>query len=161
MVGRNNDSLIFKHLSTTQAGCCKPPEYCGFTMKNATFWEVPKSGLAANNSDCATWNNRQDKLCYECNACKGGVLANIRNQWRHLTVFNAIVLVLVTSFTLWDAMPSGTTERFAHSTSLITLCLKFVIYLVFECYTDAIPSVPLTGALGTSLEQNYFAHTQT
>ncbi|KAK2411480.1 hypothetical protein P8452_72076 [Trifolium repens] len=95
--GRNNDSLIFKHLSTTQAGCCKPPVYCGFTMKNATFWEVPKSGLAANNSDCATWNNRQDKLCYDCNSCKGGVLANIRNQWRHLTVFNGFMLVLVTA----------------------------------------------------------------
>ncbi|TKY54969.1 Tetraspanin-11 protein [Spatholobus suberectus] len=95
--GRNNDSLIFKHLSTTQSGCCKPPVYCGFIMKNATFWDVPKKGPAANNSDCTTWNNRQDKLCYDCNSCKGGVLANIRNQWRRLTVFNACVLVLVTA----------------------------------------------------------------
>ncbi|XP_061365210.1 tetraspanin-11 [Gastrolobium bilobum] len=94
--GRNNDSLIFKHLSTTQFGCCKPPVHCGFIMKNATFWEVPKKGAAANNSDCNTWNNREDKLCYDCNSCKGGVLANIRNQWRHLTVFNACALLLVT-----------------------------------------------------------------
>ncbi|XP_057420489.1 tetraspanin-11-like [Lotus japonicus] len=95
--GRNNDSLIFKHLSTTQSGCCKPPVYCGFRMKNATFWEVPKNGPAANNSDCKTWDNKQDKLCYDCNACKGGVLANIRNQWRHLTIFNGLVLALVTT----------------------------------------------------------------
>ncbi|KAK7265055.1 hypothetical protein RJT34_32671 [Clitoria ternatea] len=94
--GRNNDSLIFKHLSTTQSGCCKPPVYCGFIMKNGTFWEVPKRGPASNSSDCRAWNNRQDKLCYDCNSCKGGVLANIRNQWRHLTVFNACVLLLVT-----------------------------------------------------------------
>ncbi|CAL0330562.1 unnamed protein product [Lupinus luteus] len=95
--GRNNDSLIFKHLSTTQNGCCKPPAYCGYTMKNATYWEVPKTGPPANNSDCTIWNNKQDKLCYDCNSCKGGVLANIRNQWKHLTVFNACVLVLVTT----------------------------------------------------------------
>ncbi|XP_027368807.1 tetraspanin-11 [Abrus precatorius] len=95
--GHNNDSLIFKHLSSTQSGCCKPPVYCGFIMKNATFWEVPKTGPAKNNSDCSTWNNKEEKLCYDCNSCKGGVLANIRNQWRHLTIFNACVLILVTA----------------------------------------------------------------
>ncbi|CAL0325749.1 unnamed protein product [Lupinus luteus] len=80
-----------------KSGCCKPPAYCGYTMKNATFWEVPKTGPPANNSDCAIWSNKQDKLCYDCNSCKGGVLANIRNQWKHLTVFNACVLILVTA----------------------------------------------------------------
>ncbi|KAJ1394722.1 Tetraspanin/Peripherin [Sesbania bispinosa] len=95
--GRNNDSLIFKHLSTTQSGCCKPPGYCGFIMKNATFWEVPKKGPESNNSDCSRWNNREEKLCYDCNSCKGGVLANIRNQWKHLTIFNACVVVIVTA----------------------------------------------------------------
>ncbi|OIW19692.1 hypothetical protein TanjilG_18502 [Lupinus angustifolius] len=95
--GHNNDALIFKHLSTTQSGCCKPPAYCGYTMKNATYWEVPKTGAPTNNSDCTIWNNKQDKLCYDCNSCKGGVLANIRNQWKHLTIFNACVLVLVTT----------------------------------------------------------------
>lgn len=80
-----------------QSGCCKPPAYCGFIMKNGTFWEEPKKGPAVNNSDCNTWNNREDKLCYDCNSCKGGVLANIRNQWRRLTVFNACVLLVVTA----------------------------------------------------------------
>ncbi|TKY45550.1 Tetraspanin-11 protein [Spatholobus suberectus] len=96
-VDGNNDSLVFKRLSTTQFGCCKPPVQCGFTMKNATFWEVPKRDPAVNDSDCRTWNNRQEKLCYDCDSCKGGVLANIRNQWRHLTIFNVCVLVLVTT----------------------------------------------------------------
>lgn len=70
---------------------------CGFKKKNATFWEVPKTGrVVVNDSDCRAWNNRQDKLCYDCNSCKGGVLANIRNQWKHLTMFNICVLVLLT-----------------------------------------------------------------
>ncbi|KAG4946970.1 hypothetical protein AAZX31_15G193700 [Glycine max] len=92
----NNDSLAFKRLTTTQIGCCKPPLRCGFTKKNATFWEAPKAGPLANDTDCRTWSNRQDKLCFNCDSCKGGVLANIRSQWRHLTIFNACVLVLVT-----------------------------------------------------------------
>ncbi|RDX75988.1 Tetraspanin-11, partial [Mucuna pruriens] len=94
---RLNHSLVFKHLSTTQFGCCKPPARCGFTMKNATFWEVPKTGPAVNDSDCRNWNNGEDKLCYDCDSCKGGVLANIKNQWRYLTIFNVCVLVLVTA----------------------------------------------------------------
>ncbi|KAI4335845.1 hypothetical protein L6164_014450 [Bauhinia variegata] len=95
--GRNNDSLIYKHMSTTQSGCCKPPVYCGFIMKNATFWEVPKTGPAVKDPDCTAWNNDQHKLCYDCNSCKGGVLANIRNQWKRLTIFNICVWVLVTA----------------------------------------------------------------
>lgn len=82
---------------STQIGCCKPPLRCGFTKKNATFWEAPKAGPLANDTDCRTWSNRQDKLCFNCDSCKGGVLANIRSQWRHLTIFNTCVLVLVTT----------------------------------------------------------------
>ncbi|XP_057741655.1 tetraspanin-11-like [Arachis stenosperma] len=94
----SNEDLFFKHLSTTQVGCCKPPANCGFKMKNATYWEAPKTGASwANNSDCKTWSNKEDKLCYDCNSCKGGVLANIRNQWKHLTIFNSVVCVLVTA----------------------------------------------------------------
>jgi len=111
-----------------QAGCCKPPVYCGFTMKNATYWEVPKSGLAANNSDCATWNNRQEKLCYDCNACKGGVLANIRNQWRHLTVFNGFVLVLVTAIYAMGCYAIRNNRLDSRSNlPWLVLCLQFVI----------------------------------
>ncbi|KAI9088395.1 hypothetical protein K1719_029844 [Acacia pycnantha] len=88
-------SLIYKHLTTTQTGCCKPPAECGFTMINATYWEAAKEGAAGNDTDCKTWSNQQDKLCYECNACKGGVLANIRKQWRRLAIINTCVLLLL------------------------------------------------------------------
>ncbi|KAK7411278.1 hypothetical protein VNO78_02711 [Psophocarpus tetragonolobus] len=92
----NNASQVFKRLSTTQFGCCKPPLRCGMRMKNSTFWEAPKGGAPNNDSDCEAWNNRQDKLCLNCDSCKGGVLANIREQWKHLTIFNACVVVLLT-----------------------------------------------------------------
>ncbi|KAK7304210.1 hypothetical protein RJT34_15332 [Clitoria ternatea] len=90
----HSDSLFFKQLSTTQFGCCMPPVQCGFTMKNATFWEEPK---LVNESDCKRWKNGIEKLCYDCNSCKGGVLANIRKQWKHLTIFNVLVVILVTT----------------------------------------------------------------
>lgn len=79
-----------------QSGCCKPPTYCGFEYKNATFWEVPKSGPAVPDSDCTTWNNDQAKLCYDCKSCKGGVLANIKKEWRHLVIFNSCLFVVIT-----------------------------------------------------------------
>ncbi|KAI9117665.1 hypothetical protein K1719_011831 [Acacia pycnantha] len=48
---QNNEYLIFRHLSITQSGCCKPPVYCGFTMKNVTFWVEPKTGPVESDSD--------------------------------------------------------------------------------------------------------------
>ncbi|XP_004488375.1 tetraspanin-11-like [Cicer arietinum] len=88
--------LCQQNLSATQFGCCKPPEQCGFTLKNSTYWEVPKTGVTVNDTDCRTWNNKEDNLCYDCNSCKGEVLANIRNQWKHLFIFNVCVLTLLT-----------------------------------------------------------------
>ncbi|KAF9623516.1 hypothetical protein IFM89_003306 [Coptis chinensis] len=59
-----------------KSGCCMPPTYCGFTFKNATFWEVPKSGPAAPDLDCLTWSNHQETLCYDSKSCKAGILDN-------------------------------------------------------------------------------------
>ncbi|CAK7323164.1 unnamed protein product [Dovyalis caffra] len=81
-------------LSPLQSGCCKPPTRCGFEYKNATFWIVPKSGVAVQDPDCTTWSNEQNKLCYDCNSCKGGFLFNIKKEWRML----AIVLIFITIF---------------------------------------------------------------
>ncbi|KAJ0106501.1 hypothetical protein Patl1_19020 [Pistacia atlantica] len=84
-----------KNLSLIQSGCCKPPSECGIEQKGATMWAAPKEGKATNNSDCNTWNNQQNKLCYDCNACKEGFLMNIKKQWKYLAVFNLCALVLV------------------------------------------------------------------
>ncbi|TYK28381.1 tetraspanin-11 [Cucumis melo var. makuwa] len=102
-LGNNNipqvpDEFYKKNLSPIQSGCCKPPSECGFEFKNATFWTVPKSrkGAAVAGGDCKKWSNEQLRLCYECDACKGGVLVNVRKEWRHLAIFNGCVLGIVT-----------------------------------------------------------------
>ncbi|KAG2667236.1 hypothetical protein I3760_15G104100 [Carya illinoinensis] len=84
-----------KNMSPIQSGCCKPPLYCGFIYKNATFWEIPKSGPLVPDSDCTTWGNDEEKLCYNCKSCKVGVLDNIRKEWRYLAIINSCVLVFI------------------------------------------------------------------
>lgn len=79
-----------------QSGCCKPPVYCGFTMLNATFWVVPETGPAVEDSDCRTWSNSKNKLCYDCKSCKGGVLKNARKQFKPVLIFNVVVIAFLT-----------------------------------------------------------------
>ncbi|KAK9278408.1 hypothetical protein L1049_027973 [Liquidambar formosana] len=99
-VHQKASDFYLTHLSPTQSGCCKPPTYCGFEFKNATYWTVPKSGPAVPDTDCTTWSNDQSKLCYDCKSCKGGVLANIKNEWRSLTILNVcIILFLIIVYT--------------------------------------------------------------
>ncbi|XP_023519334.1 tetraspanin-11-like [Cucurbita pepo subsp. pepo] len=85
-----------QNLSPIQSGCCKPPSYCGFKFKNATFWIVPEAGPAVPDSDCTTWSNNQNTLCYDCKSCKGGILVNIRKEWRRLAIFNSCALIVIT-----------------------------------------------------------------
>ncbi|XP_052181136.1 tetraspanin-8-like [Diospyros lotus] len=82
-------------LSSVQSGCCKPPTYCKLQFKNATFWTMPKAGPAVPDSDCQTWSNNQQALCYDCKSCKAGVLANIKQKWRYLALFNTGTIVVV------------------------------------------------------------------
>ncbi|XP_010498248.1 PREDICTED: tetraspanin-11 [Camelina sativa] len=93
------DAFYHKNLSPIQSGCCKPPSDCNFEFRNATMWMPPTKNETAvganNNGDCGTWSNEQTELCYNCNACKAGVLANIRAKWRNLLVFNICLLVLL------------------------------------------------------------------
>ncbi|KAL0794895.1 hypothetical protein Bca101_066272 [Brassica carinata] len=92
------DAFYHKNLSPIQSGCCKPPSDCNFTFRNATFWIPPaknETAIATNNGDCGAWSNVQTELCFNCNACKAGVLANIREKWRHLLVFNICLLILL------------------------------------------------------------------
>ncbi|QCE13981.1 Tetraspanin/Peripherin [Vigna unguiculata] len=94
-VDAHNVSLVFKHSTTTQFGCCKPPEQCRFKL-NGTLWEAPKAGAAAEESDCRSWSNREEKMCFDCDSCKGGVLAGVRKQWRDMSIVNACVVLLLT-----------------------------------------------------------------
>ncbi|XP_042485305.1 tetraspanin-8-like [Macadamia integrifolia] len=84
-----------KKFSPIQSGCCKPPTDCGFIYKNATFWVAPKLGPAVPDSDCTTWSNNQETLCYDCKSCKAGVLANLKKDWRKLAILNVSVIIIL------------------------------------------------------------------
>ncbi|KAI9117279.1 hypothetical protein K1719_011445 [Acacia pycnantha] len=93
-------SLYQSHLSSIQSGCCKPPRVCEFEYESATVWKKPENGTSSN-PDCNAWDNNPNVLCFDCNACKGGVLDNIRNSWFNVCVFNfalILFLCLVCSF---------------------------------------------------------------
>ncbi|KAL0889314.1 hypothetical protein Bca101_013297 [Brassica carinata] len=67
------------HLSPIQSGCCKPPTKCGFNFVNPTYWMSPTDMSA--DMDCLQWNNEQNTLCYSCDSCKAGLLANLKLDW--------------------------------------------------------------------------------
>ncbi|KAI5058358.1 hypothetical protein GOP47_0026528 [Adiantum capillus-veneris] len=80
-------------LSPIQSGCCKPPSACGFTYVNSTNWINPTSPTI--DSDCTTWSNNANELCYNCNSCKAGVLENVKKDWRIVGIVNVVVLVIL------------------------------------------------------------------
>ncbi|KAK9141434.1 hypothetical protein Syun_010834 [Stephania yunnanensis] len=79
-------------LSPLQSGCCKPPTECGFTYQSSTSWTKPAL-INSTNPDCTKWSN--DGLCYDCQSCKAGVLANIKKDWKKVAVVNIIFLIFL------------------------------------------------------------------
>ncbi|KAI3845131.1 hypothetical protein MKX03_019798 [Papaver bracteatum] len=78
-------------ITPLQSGCCKPPTQCGFTFVNPTYWISPINTAA--DMDCLMWNNEQTQLCYGCDSCKAGLLANIKNEWRRVDIVLLITLI--------------------------------------------------------------------
>lgn len=87
------DQFYNKHLTPLQSGCCKPPTSCNFTFVNATYWSG--NPIGTTDPDCGSWNNNQDELCYSCNSCKAGLLANLKNDWRKIAILNIIMLIFL------------------------------------------------------------------
>ncbi|ESQ39818.1 hypothetical protein EUTSA_v10000993mg [Eutrema salsugineum] len=79
------------HLSPIQSGCCKPPTKCGFTFVNPTYWISPIDMSA--DMDCLQWNNDQNTLCYGCDSCKAGLLANLKVDWLKADIFLLLALI--------------------------------------------------------------------
>ena len=75
----------------TQSGCCKPPTKCGYTFVNPTYWISPIDNAA--DMDCLQWSNDQTQLCYSCDSCKAGLLANLRREWRRADIILILTLV--------------------------------------------------------------------
>ncbi|KAJ7953447.1 Tetraspanin [Quillaja saponaria] len=79
------------HLSPLQSGCCKPPTQCGYTFVNPTYWISPIN--IAADMDCLQWSNEQTQLCYNCDSCKAGLLANLKKEWRIADIILLITLI--------------------------------------------------------------------
>ncbi|KAJ6703938.1 TETRASPANIN-8-RELATED [Salix viminalis] len=79
------------HISPLQSGCCKPPTECGYTFVNPTNWIGPIN--IAADMDCLKWNNDPNQLCYSCDSCKAGLLANLKREWRRADIILLVTLV--------------------------------------------------------------------
>ncbi|XP_008461972.2 tetraspanin-8-like [Cucumis melo] len=69
-----------EQLSSIQFGCCKPEDECNFTYKALTQWEKSANVSSFSNPNCGLWDNRLEKLCFDCESCKGGVLDNLKRN---------------------------------------------------------------------------------
>lgn len=85
-------SFYQKHLTPIQSGCCKPPTPCGYSYVNATYWT---GTLSYADSDCTLWSDDQSRLCYDCDSCKAGVLANLKHDWHKVSVLNIVIFILL------------------------------------------------------------------
>ncbi|ONK69679.1 uncharacterized protein A4U43_C05F25590 [Asparagus officinalis] len=94
--GNETYSQFFKsHLSPIESGCCKPPAECGLVYQKPTVWTEPKGGFTSHNPDCKTWSNNNTTLCYDCNSCKAGVIANASMYWKISAVVNIVFIAIL------------------------------------------------------------------
>ncbi|KAL6221950.1 hypothetical protein ACLB2K_005342 [Fragaria x ananassa] len=87
------DQFFTAHISPLQARCCKPPTACGYNYVNPNLWINPVNPSA--DQDCLLWNNDQNILCYNCNACRAGLLGNLRKEWRRANVILIVAVVIL------------------------------------------------------------------
>ncbi|KAK2385340.1 protein TORNADO [Trifolium repens] len=87
------DQFFNSHISPLQSGCCKPPTVCGYSYVSPIMWTNPANPMA--DSDCNLWNNDQNQLCYNCNACKAGLLGNLRKEWRKANIILIVAVVVL------------------------------------------------------------------
>lgn len=77
-----------------QSGCCKPPDSCGFTYVSPIVWNA-SSTSNYTDSDCSVWSSDSSVLCYNCQSCKGGLLDNLKRDWKKVAIINIIILVIL------------------------------------------------------------------
>ncbi|GAB2299887.1 hypothetical protein Dimus_033936 [Dionaea muscipula] len=84
-----------------QVGCCMPPAQCGYVhptdSNDYTVWKlVPKTGIDnSTDANCSKWDERMDLLCFGCDSCKAGFLAQIRQIWINVFVMNLLALLVL------------------------------------------------------------------
>ncbi|XP_061347625.1 tetraspanin-2-like [Gastrolobium bilobum] len=88
-----SDQFFNSNISPLQSGCCKPPTACGYNYVSPIVWTNPVNPMA--DPDCNLWNNDQNQLCYNCNACKGGLLGSLRKEWRRANIILIVAVVVL------------------------------------------------------------------
>ncbi|XP_073044203.1 tetraspanin-8-like [Primulina eburnea] len=83
-----------QHLSALQSGCCKPSNDCNFQYISPTNWNSTQASIY-DNPDCLVWKSDPNVLCYNCQACKAGLLDNIKSDWKRVAVVNIIFLIFL------------------------------------------------------------------
>ncbi|CAA7048748.1 unnamed protein product [Microthlaspi erraticum] len=81
------------HLSPIESGCCKPSNDCNFIYVSPTTWN--KTTETQKNPDCKLWDSDNQKLCYDCQACKAGLLNNLVSSGKIVAILNIIFLVIL------------------------------------------------------------------
>ncbi|KAJ6742952.1 TETRASPANIN-8-RELATED [Salix viminalis] len=87
-----------KKLSSIEDGCCKPPSICQMEYVNATFWTKVEGAVDESQQryrDCATWQNDQSILCYNCGSCRHGFVRVMESKWRNLGVLLILMGLLL------------------------------------------------------------------
>ncbi|KAA8522810.1 hypothetical protein F0562_009233 [Nyssa sinensis] len=85
-------------LSPIESGCCKPPPICDMEYVNATFWRKGDVAIDSSNpydSDCDLWENEENTLCYDCQACKEGFLRTLHSKWLKIGIFLTVMALLL------------------------------------------------------------------
>ncbi|XP_068652631.1 tetraspanin-15-like [Aristolochia californica] len=105
MMGLTSYAFSTKKLTGIESGCCKPPSFCGMEYVNATCWinareskeyqELEYASKSVLGGDCSTWDNAQNKLCYDCESCKEGFLRTLQQRWKRLGIFLVLMAVLL------------------------------------------------------------------
>lgn len=88
------ETFFTQHLTSLQSGCCKPSNDCNFNYVSPTNW-TQSTASSLTNPDCNNWSNEPNTLCYNCNACRAGLLDNIRTEWRRVAIINIVFLVFL------------------------------------------------------------------
>lgn len=81
-------------LTPVQSGCCKPSNDCNFVYRSPTVWNKTETANYTN-PDCGAWSNDPNVLCYDCNACKAGIVQDIKTNWKKTAKINIIFIIFL------------------------------------------------------------------
>ncbi|KAG6586028.1 Tetraspanin-7, partial [Cucurbita argyrosperma subsp. sororia] len=90
----NVEEFYKESLSSIQSGCCKPSNDCNFKYVSPIVWDK-NNATTSPNSDCKLWGNEPDVLCFNCLACKAGLLDNIKKNWKKVALVNIVFFVFL------------------------------------------------------------------